>query len=163
MLTLRASLRVSRPKWKSLMLNKGYPFSRTVASIMQLHYLLIGALFLLCLSFSGFFFIAMLLALLLTGSKSAWETVLIVLHSAQVMQLISANVSLWTWRTLSFGKTVCPLSGYILNELPKLKVCLFYSSFSTCFHCLRALIWRSASMRMYSSTLSNLAANMAEW
>lgn len=56
MLALRVSLRASRPKWKSLMLNTGYPFSRTAASIMQLHYLLIGALFLLCLSFSIFFF-----------------------------------------------------------------------------------------------------------
>lgn len=96
MLALRVSLRANRPKWKSLMLNKGYPFSRTAASIMQLHYLLIGALFLLCLSFSIFFLIALLLASLLTGSKSAWETVLIVLHSAHVVQFISANVSLWT-------------------------------------------------------------------
>lgn len=44
------------PKWKSLTLNKGYPLSRTVAAIMQLHYLLIGALFLLHLSFCIIFF-----------------------------------------------------------------------------------------------------------
>lgn len=86
--------------WKSLTLNKGYPFSKVVTSIMQLHYLLIGALFLLYLIFS-FFLLQCFWHCFSTGSKSAWESVLIVLHSAhaayqcQCLSVDMTNIAFW--------------------------------------------------------------------